>query len=383
MIATPHIPDLDDAASLEAADTPGALRSAATGGAQVRAVAEAVREGALRRLEGLHPRSLVVVAGAGRARRAGQLLAAAFAVRSSLPLVCAPSLPGWVGALDVVLVLGDDAGDPRLADAVDRAVRRGAEVVVAAPEEGPLRAAGAGRSVGVPPRVPVLPVNTLLHHFAVGLAVLHAVDPLHTAEVALDRLAEVLDAEAVVGHPRNEVFHNPAKSLAARLAGHEAVFAGDGPAAAELARHAGEVFVRASGRIVAGVDLEDAVAGAGEFVAATAVAPGYDPLFHDPEIDGPPPRDPVRVFVLSVDPDRRRAQVRVDALPDADLLAVGEAEALVAATEPGFVASPPPAIPAGELEQLAVLALRVEMAAAYVKLTTGGTTPVDGMEAVL
>ena len=39
--------DLDDAASLEAADSLGTLRSAALGGAHVRAVAEGVREDTL------------------------------------------------------------------------------------------------------------------------------------------------------------------------------------------------------------------------------------------------------------------------------------------------------------------------------------------------
>lgn len=45
MIADTPVLDLDDAAMLEAADTGGALRSAASGGAQVRATAAAVAEG--------------------------------------------------------------------------------------------------------------------------------------------------------------------------------------------------------------------------------------------------------------------------------------------------------------------------------------------------
>ncbi|NUS92745.1 MAG: tobH protein, partial [Nocardia sp.] len=139
MIADTPVLDLDDAAMLEAADTGGALRSAASGGAQVRATAAAVAEGALARLDGLRPRSLLLVSGPGRAGRAAALLVAALGDRTGLPLVQVTSVPSWAGPLDVVLVAGDDAGDPRLIDAVDRAVRRGAEVVVTAPDEGPLQ----------------------------------------------------------------------------------------------------------------------------------------------------------------------------------------------------------------------------------------------------
>ncbi|MDN2502236.1 tobH protein, partial [Nocardia nova] len=70
MIAGTPVLDLDDVASLEAADSGGILRSAASGGAQVRATAAAVAENALIRLDGLRPRSLVLVSGTGRAARA-------------------------------------------------------------------------------------------------------------------------------------------------------------------------------------------------------------------------------------------------------------------------------------------------------------------------
>ncbi|MGY2019609.1 hypothetical protein [Nocardia gipuzkoensis] len=184
MIAGTPVLDLDDAASLEAADAGGALRSAASGGAQVRATAAAVGEDALARLADLRPRSVVFVSGSGRAARAAGLLVAALGDRAGLPVVPAAALPPWVGPLDVVLVSGDDAGDPRLIDAVDRALRRGAEVVVAAPHEGPLRAAAAGRAAVLEPRVPVLGHNRLLRFLAAGIAVLRAVDPQRTGAAA-------------------------------------------------------------------------------------------------------------------------------------------------------------------------------------------------------
>ncbi|WP_330185312.1 tobH protein [Nocardia sp. NBC_01503] len=375
MIAGTPVLDLDDVASLEAADAGGTLRSAASGGALVRATAAALAEDALTRLRELRPRSLVLVSGSGRAARAAALLVAALGDRTSMPLVAAASIPPWVGPLDVVLVAGDDAGDPRLAEAVDFAVRRGAEVVVAAPDEGPLRAAAAGRATMLPPRVRVLDHNRLLRYLAVGMAVLAAVDPNRTGPMLpdLNALADLLDAEALRDGPQHEAFHNPAKTLATRMQQRKRmVLAGDSPAAAILATHGSEVLLAAAGQITSAVTLAEAVAAHGSLVQAAGVAaPGFDPLFHDEELDGPAPVEQVRLFVLSSDADQSAARRRLavfgsDAgLVDAELVNV---DAETAAADPELGAAPGPPASRGELEQLAVLALRLEMAAAYLRL---------------
>ncbi|MFF2556206.1 tobH protein [Nocardia sp. NPDC058058] len=378
MIAGTPVLDLDDVASLEAADTGGTLRSAASGGALVRATAAALAEDALTRLRDLRPRSLVMVSGSGRAARAAALLLAALGDRTSMPLVAATAIPPWVGPLDVVLVAGDDAGDPRLAAAVDFAVRRGAEVVVAAPDEGPLRAAAAGRATMLPPRVRVLDHNRLLRYLAVGMAVLGAVDPNRTGPSLpeLNALADLLDAEALRDGPQHEAFHNPAKTLATRMQQRKRmVLAGDSPAATVLATHASEVLLAGAGQITAAVTLAEAVAAHGRLVqAAGTAAPDFDPLFHDAELDGPAPVEQVRLFVLSADPDQSAARRRLaifgsDAgLVDAELVNL-DAET-VGGTEPAPAGAPAQPLPGarGELEQLAVLALRLEMAAAYLRL---------------
>ncbi|WP_431952542.1 tobH protein [Nocardia lijiangensis] len=383
MIAGTPVLDLDDAASLEAADSGGALRSAASGGAQVRATAAAIAEHALARLAGLRPRSVVLVSGSGRAARAAGLLVAALGDRAGLPVVPTTALPPWVGPLDVVLVAGDDAGDPRLIDAVDRALRRGAEVVVAAPHEGPLRAAAAGRAALLEPRVPVLDHNRLLRFLAAGMAVLRLVDPVRTGAAVPDltELADVLDAEALRDGPHNEVFHNPAKTLAARMLQRGIVLAGDSPAAAELAEHGAEVLLQAAGRVATAADLAEAVAAHPRMIeAAGESAPGFDPLFHDEELDGPAPVERIRVFVLSADRDQAAARRRVavfggggSGLVDADLVSADVDLLQNSLTDP---AAPAPARTeesgasgrGTELEQLAVLALRLEMAAAYLRL---------------
>lgn len=387
MIAGTPVLDLDDVASLEAADTGGGLRSAASGGALVRATAAAISEDALARLQDLRPRSLVLVSGAGRAARAAGLLIAALGDRTSMPLVPATSIPPWVGPLDVVLVAGDDAGDPRLAEAVDRALRRGAEVIVAAPDEGPLRAAAAGRATMLPPRLPVLDHNRLLRFFAVGMAVLAAVDPNRVGPLVpdLNELADLLDAEALRDGPQHEAFHNPAKTLATRMQQRpRLVLAGDTAATTELAVHGCEVLLAGAGKIATAATLAESIAAHGRLVEAAGVsAPDFDPLFHDEQLDGPAPVQQVRVFVLTTSPDefavRRRLGVfSADAgLVDADLVNV-DAEAAATAGTPAAGAEGQPLAPApgGELAQLAVLALRLEMAAAYLRLL--GSRPAAG-----
>ncbi|MBL1076232.1 tobH protein [Nocardia sp. 2] len=390
MIAGTPVFDLDDVASLEAADVGGVLRSAASGGAQVRATAAAVSENALTRLSDMRPRSLILVSGSGRAARAAALLVAALGDSTSMPLVTATAIPPWVGPLDVVLVAGDDAGDPRLAEAVERAVRRGAEVIVAAPDEGPLRAAAAGRATLLPPRIPVLDHNRLLRYLAVGMAVLGAVDPNRMGPLLpdLNALADLLDTEALRDGPQHEAFHNPAKNLATRM--HQRsriVLSGDSPAATQVALHGSEVLLAAAGQITAAANLAETVAAHTRMVEAAGVsAPGFDPLFHDEQLDGPATVQQVRVFVVSAEPDqvtvrRRLAVFGSDAgLVDADLVNIDnvDAEQAAAAVQGGVAptGADGPGVRGGELEQLSVLILRLEMAAAYLRLL--GSRPASG-----
>ena len=65
----------------------------------------------------------------------------------------AAEAPPWVGPLDVLIVAGDDPGDPALVGAAASGVRRGARVVVVAPYEGPLRDITAGRVAVLEPRL--------------------------------------------------------------------------------------------------------------------------------------------------------------------------------------------------------------------------------------
>ncbi|MFN8032449.1 MAG: TobH protein [Mycobacterium sp.] len=357
-MSSPHATvDLDDTEGLLEADRDGLLRAAATAGAQVRATAAAVEEGALESVAGHRPRTLIWVAGRGPAEAAGTMLAASFSGLAGEPIVIAAESPPWIGPLDVLVVAGDDPGDPALVTAAATAVRRGAGVVVAAPYEGPLRDATAGRTAVLAPRVWVPDEFGLCRYLAAGLATLQAVDP--ALKTDLTALADELDAEALRNSVAREVFTNPAKSLAERMTGRQVVLAGDCVATLSLARHAAAVLLRVAHQPVASAGLADAVV-ALRGGMARGLANSVDALFHDEAIDGPLPNR-ARVLALSLAAERQVVSARVAGLDDVDV---------VGAEDIGEGGAVP--VPTGRAEQqLATLAVRLEMAAVYSRLVGG------------
>ena len=88
-----------------------------------------------------------------------------------------------------------------------------------------------------------------------------------------------------------------------------------------------------------------------------------DRLFHDEELDGPSPNR-VRVLALTMAAERGVVGARVAGLDDVDVVG---AEDVGETGEAGTAG-----VPAGPAEQqLAVLAVRLEMAAVYLKLVGG------------
>ena len=357
-------PDLDDVIRLQAADVDGRLRLAAMSGAQVRAVEEAVREGVLAPLADIRPRAVVLVVGGATASAAADLVVTTMAARTDVPIVVAGRLPGWIGPLDLVVLVGDDAGDMVFADAAARAARRRAELVVDVPLEGPLAEAAAGAALDLSPRVTIPPEFRFVGHVVVLLAVLGSLTAVRSTgpRVDLGALAQALDDEAAAAHPGNEVFHNAAKGLAARVADRSVAWAGDTPASSVIAGHAARSMYTIAGVSGVGCDLAQAVAGAaGRPMADTAPV---DSIFHDPEFDGPVERG-VRVQVVSTPSSEWSVRQRMSILPDADVVALS-------GTDPGL---PEPGRPdeggdtADDLVALLVLSLRIEMAAIYLRLT--------------
>lgn len=354
--------DLDDTDGLVEADRDGLLRAAAMAGAQVRATAATVDEGALDQITGgQRPRTVIWLAGRGPAVSAGAMLTAALGATAGEPLVLAADSLPWIGPLDVLIVAGDDPGDPVLVSAAATAVRRGARVVVATPYEGPMRDATAGRAAVLAPRLWVPEEFGLCRFLAVGLATLAAVDPATAPAdtVNLGAIADELDAEALRNSVSREVFTNPAKALAERMSNRPVVLAGDGQATLALARHAVAVLLRIAGRPVAGAGLADAMVALRHGSAAGFSDP-VDSLFHDEEIDGPLPTRP-RVLALTLDAERPVLAARIAGMDGVDLVGVEDVG------EAGSV----PESNSSTAQQLATLAVRLEMAAVYLRLAGG------------
>jgi hypothetical protein len=359
-MSAPHATiDFDDVDALLAADRGGLLRAASMAGAQVRATAAALDEGLLESVaDDQPPRTVIWVAGRGNAETAGSILSAALGGSAAAPIVVGAEAPPWIGALDVLIVAGDDPGDPALVSAAATAVRRGARVVVAAPYDGPLRDATAGRAAVLEPRLRVDDDFGLARYLAAGLAVLHAVDPALRMDLAA--LADELDAEALRNSATRELFTNPAKTLADRMSGRSVVLAGDCAATLALARHASAIMLRIAHQAVAAVGLADAIVALRSGLGGQTGADREAALFHDDEIDGPLPKR-VRTFVLTLDAERAVVAARVAGLDDVDIVG---AEDIPDVSESPVLSGRPE-------QQLAVLAVRLEMAATYMRLVQG------------
>lgn len=310
--------DLDDPVALRAADATGALLHASMAGAQLRAVASAAGAGGLSAIEGSRPRAVVWISGrSARARQAAAVVSAlveAVGGPTVPPLVLAYALPAWVGALDVVLVSGDDAGDPGLAEAITNAGHRGAAVVVDVPREGPVADSARGHEMWLEPLPYLPPHRGVLRHLGAGMAVLTALGA-HGLDVG--ETADAVDAELEGLGPDLATPVNPAKLLATSVAGTDPlVWIHADPVAAAYCERAVAAFCDV-GRITATVPVVDAVRAQAERFEGKPPADPLAGLFHDEELDGPRKDRPVRHLgmVLSADED----VVRLAAGPLADV----------------------------------------------------------------
>jgi hypothetical protein len=245
-------------------------------------------------------------------------------------------------------------------------VRRGAEVVLSAPDDGPVAAAGAGRVRLIEPRVPVPPGLDLPRALAVGLAVISALDLLPTPlDPGLDALADQLDAEAERNQPGNEPFMNPAKAIALRLDGHTPLLWGTDAQAAAVADHGAAALATHAG-VVANADDVARGAQATGLRRALDVAARERDIFHDPfadDLDEPAALPPRLVLLATGDDDPGQVMLRRTGRgwPSGDLL------------------HPLEEVPRGTghaaLLRSAVLASRLDVAAVYLGLATRTIEP--------
>jgi glucose/mannose-6-phosphate isomerase len=226
--------DLDEVAALEAGDAGGMLPAVASGAAQVREAALLAKEAGLAGLadEG-RPRA-VVVCGMGGSGIAGDVLAAVVGNGSPVPVIShrGYSLPGWVGAADLVVAVSCSGTTEETLSALEEAVRRGCRLLVVGAADSPVHALGArGRAYFVPvtqgrqPRATVWALSTPLVVAAHELGLVQAgEDVIEAAAVQLEQVALRCRVDA-------DHFANPAKQLALDLSGSLPVIWGTSPLA--------------------------------------------------------------------------------------------------------------------------------------------------------
>ena len=260
---------LDDPDALAAGDD--VLRPLAEAGARLRREAAAADPvlGALAR-EG-RPRAVIAIGPEAR------LLRAVLEPTCPVPFVAWPNLglPGWVGPLDVVVVLGGQGMQPL--DCVHEALRRGSRLVVTARPDSELAGRSASRVTTLLPSTTTDPlcraVTALMALHGLGLAA-------YTDPIAI---ADALDAVASDCSYARDIAANPAKTLALELADAQPLIWGGSVLAARASRRIAEALRSASGRMALAAD-------ATELIPLLADTLPRDP-FADPfDADVPEPR---------------------------------------------------------------------------------------------
>ncbi len=239
---------LDDANALARADV--WLRPLAEAGARVRREAVEVGEALAKALDEadaeVRPRAVVAAGPDSR------LLRAVLEPWCPVPFVAwpNPSLPGWAGSLDLVIVLAPEGGDTGAASAVAEGIRRGCQVVVACPPRSFVAEHAQGR------HSTVLPADSG-DQLATAVVMLQYLTRVGLGpETEPEAVAQALDDVAVSCSPFVGQVDNPAKMLAISLADSTPILWGGSVLAARAARRIAESIRRSSGRAALAADAE-------------------------------------------------------------------------------------------------------------------------------
>ncbi len=268
---------LDDEAALAAAD--GDLRWLAEAGSRVRREVGAAEEagGPLEEVD--VPRALIV---AGTDAR---LLRAVLEPWCPVPFVAwpGPGLPGWAGALDLVVVLAPGGGDSGTASACTEAVRRGCGLIAACPPHSMLAEHAQGRhSI-------VLPTRTE-DALAAAVVVLRALHRIGLGpQIDAEAVANALDEVAISCSPHRDIAGNPAKDLALALADALPLVWGGSVLSARAGRRVAEALRRRSAR--------PALAADAEHLLPVMAMTGDRDVFADPYADPTPATRPALVIL--------------------------------------------------------------------------------------
>lgn len=170
-----------------------------------------------------------------------------------VPFVAWPThgLPGWVGALDLVVVMASDGAPAGTIATVHEAVRRGAQLIIACPPASPVAEHAASRSTTL------LPTSTA-DPLAAAIVVLSSLHEMQLGpQVHADAVADAMDRVAQDCSPYVDVSENPAKDLAMGLADAQPLVWGGSVIAARASRRLAEALRAASGRPALAADAEE------------------------------------------------------------------------------------------------------------------------------
>lgn len=264
-------------------------------GAHVRALAQAAEM--LSDLQGTSPRSVVVLVTDAVSEAAAQC-AVALVDFGRAPVMVTRALPEFVGALDVVIAVGDAPDAETVSRQISAAAGRGADVVLAGPTGGPV-VEDAPRGVILLPAPPTADGASPLRTIAAIAAVCAA---LTGAQALIDGPADAIDFELRQLSPERDVSVNAARQLREFVEGARILHTGYTETGAAVARLIAALW-SARGLPSGFVGREDLAAAleagaadsAGESAGNSAGA--ADDIFYDPFIDGPPAQVPVKTIV--------------------------------------------------------------------------------------
>jgi bifunctional phosphoglucose/phosphomannose isomerase len=213
---------LDDENLLEAADPGGMLRQVASSAAQVRTAERAVAETDLAPITGQDRPRAILVTGMGGSGIAGDVLSAVCGPGCAVQVLSVHdyTLPGWAGAADLVIAVSCSGSTEETLSVAQEAVRRGCRVAAVGAAGSPLAdLAAQARAPFVPVVSAGMPRSTL---WGLSIPLVGIAQRLGLADVgpgAYEETARLLEDVSHRCRPASESFVNPAKTLAADLAG--------------------------------------------------------------------------------------------------------------------------------------------------------------------
>lgn len=255
-------------------------------GAQVRNIAGVVEERRLERLHRLNPRSLVVVATDQISRAAAQ---AVVTLRSPLrlPVVVTTALPNYVGALDLVVVVGDRNSSEAL-QALNVASSRGA-VTALVGTHGPVAEDAPEQTL----QFPVLPAGVGSSPARTMSAICSILDLLEEdPDLVVQRLrgtADVIDTELESLSPERDEMVNLGRQLRRHVTGAQVIHTGN----------------RAIAELMATLwtlkGLTSTSADVAELPEIFADTDSTADLFHDPFLDSPGKVIPLKAVIWAAE----------------------------------------------------------------------------------